>query len=467
MVEQVISSNILHDATNLLKKQNKLNNDENIGTSFEDLFQISNSDNIKNNNNEIDDIVITFSDKNNQNNNETFIDDNKLINSQIEENDFNAESKKLDNSIKDDKNTKTKVKNSTKEQKNEDTDINEIIKNNISKEKSLNNKESIEKISIKFRYGNIELKSDIDFNAKQKIKSILQDLKSGKIDENIANAFISNIIRTAHIKGLGSLTKSKDIKVEIKKEQNNEKLKSFAINTKNKDLDIDKVDNTIKNNKNNLNNFLTEENKTTSKVNNKLKSNEKKEDKSDEIKFKDVKSEIKLDNLDNKNSNITFNRDIIPDSRKTLDENKKALFDQVVKNTKIVLDQNQTKFSTMIRPENLGRIDFQFVVKDGKMNGRMILQNQEVVDFFKSNIEELKAVMQKSNVNLENIEIILAGNRFGELANNNHNSEFVNRDNNNIQNNFISKNIEVFEENNSLVSTNYSKREKTKVNILI
>ncbi len=68
MVEQVISSNILHDATNLLKKQNKLNNDENIGTSFEDLFQISNSDNIKNNNNEIDDIVITFSDKNNQNN---------------------------------------------------------------------------------------------------------------------------------------------------------------------------------------------------------------------------------------------------------------------------------------------------------------------------------------------------------------------------------------------------------------
>ncbi len=76
-----------------------------------------------------------------------------------------------------------------------------------------------------------------------------------------------------------------------------------------------------------------------------------------------MKSEIKLDNLDNKNSNITFNRDIIPDSRKTLDENKKALFDQVVKNTKIVLDQNQTKFSTMIRPENLGRIDFQFVFR--------------------------------------------------------------------------------------------------------
>lgn len=468
MIEQVLSNNILHEAANLLKKQNKLNNNDDIGTSFEDLFQISNSKNIKNSNNDISDIVITFSDKNNQNSHDILNNDNKLVNNQSEENKYNKDANLVNSNLNEEKNVKNKSKNIIKNQKNEDLENGEISKNDLKLEKSSINKESIESITIKYRYGNVELKSDLDFNSKLRIKNILQDLKSGKIDENIANAFILQVIRNSHINGLGALIKNKDIKVEIKKEQNNDKLKSSVLNAKNKDLGINKDENTIKNNKSNLNNFLTEENKTTSKVNNKLKSNETKEIKDEEIKLKDLKSEIKLNDFDNKSSNVAFQKDIVIDSRKTLDDNKKALFDQVVKNTKIVLDQNQAKFSTMIRPENLGRIDFQFVVKDGKMNGRMILQNQEVVDFFKSNVEELKAVMQKSNVELENIEIILAGNRFGETANNNNqSSEFVNSDNSNFQNNVFSKNIDVFEENISSEQMNYSKRDKTRINIII
>ena len=121
----------------------------------------------------------------------------------------------------------------------------------------------------------------------------------------------------------------------------------------------------------------------------------------------------------------------------------------------------------MIRPENFGRIDFQFVVKDGKMNGRVILQNQEVADFFKSNVEELKAVMQKSNVEMENIEIILAGNRFGEFADKQQNNDHVSDDNIAFLNKITSKNLETFEENNTLEPINYSKRINSKINILI
>jgi len=72
----------------------------------------------------------------------------------------------------------------------------------------------------------------------------------------------------------------------------------------------------------------------------------------------------------------------------------------------------------MIRPENIGRADFKFTIKDGKLDGRIVLQNQEAADFFKANIEELRAVFQKSNIEFGKLDINLAGQSFanGEIC---------------------------------------------------
>jgi len=94
---------------------------------------------------------------------------------------------------------------------------------------------------------------------------------------------------------------------------------------------------------------------------------------------------------------------------KQFNENKTETFEHITKQTKIVLSNNEMKFSTFIRPEELGRMDFKFDIKDGKISGRVILQSQEAADIFRSNVEELRAVFQKSNVELDKLEITVAG----------------------------------------------------------
>jgi len=90
-------------------------------------------------------------------------------------------------------------------------------------------------------------------------------------------------------------------------------------------------------------------------------------------------------------------------------ENKKELFDTIVKNTKILLTNNETKFSTMVRPESLGRMDFHINIKDGQLNTKIIVHTKDAFDFFRSNVEDLRAVFQKSNVEFGKIDIALAG----------------------------------------------------------
>ena len=467
MIEQVMKSNILQEASNLLKKQNKENNNDKFDLSFKDLFLTKDNENLKSSN-DINTIVITFEDDQDYLN-----ENNKNLQSQedyIENSNYFSRDDKINNVSVQKENQKSKNINKdqiNKDLKNKESLDKESLKDNIKLEEGSNKRESLESINIKLKYRNLELKGDLDFKTKQKIKSIIHDLKSGKINTNIANAFISQIIRDSHINGLKSLNKNRKIKVQIKKDED-DKIRKLVTNKKEGSLDLEKNKNITKsNNKDeNFNQFSSTDNKLKLKSDNKSKISDKEQIKNEDIKLKEFKSEIKLE-FNDKNSNIALNKDVILNTKKVLETNKQALFQQVVKNTKVILAQNQTKFSTMIRPENLGRIDFQFIVKDGKMNGRVILQNQEVVDFFKSNIEELKAVMQKSNVEMENIEIILAGNRFGEFADQHHKNDYVSEDKFTYINKISSKNIETFEENNSLESVNYSKRDNSKINILI
>ncbi len=471
MIEQVMQSNILHEASTLLKKQNKENNNENLGVSFNDLYKANDSDSLRNN--DIGNtIIITIEDDqdnyqqtfNEMDNHDNYLNNENFIKEQNEI--YNASNYKDNIDNKNINNSKIVKKDNKiiKDKSNQNINNSKEIKNDVNIDKNINSKESLESINIKLRYGHVELKSDLDFKTKQKIKNIMKDLKSGNINTDTANAFISQLIRSSHIKGLKTIDKK--IKVQIKKDHDKDNNKNLIKS----DLDFVKNIDGIKNNKN-LNQFSSadsDKNKLNIKINDKIKINNKEHSKGEEVKSSDIKSEIKLEMPDNKNINVPLNKDVPFNTKEVLQNNKQQLFQQVAKNTKIVLAQNQTKFSTMIRPENLGRIDFQFIVKDGKLNGRLVLQNQEVVDFFKSNIEEMRAVMQKSNVELENIEIILAGNRFGEFSGNQDNNNFINEDNNLIyKNNIFSKNIETFEENNSIETKNYSKRNNSNINILI
>ena len=118
----------------------------------------------------------------------------------------------------------------------------------------------------------------------------------------------------------------------------------------------------------------------------------------------------KVDIKDNVATNNSVKADVkFEQLTKGFNEQKADLYEQVSKQTKVLLTQDKVSFSTFVRPEEIGRVDFKFMTKDGKVNGKVILQNQEAADIFRSNVEELRAVFQRSNVELDKLEIQIAG----------------------------------------------------------
>ncbi|MBP5706049.1 MAG: flagellar hook-length control protein FliK, partial [Spirochaetales bacterium] len=121
---------------------------------------------------------------------------------------------------------------------------------------------------------------------------------------------------------------------------------------------------------------------------------------------------LKTENLHESDNPVDLKKDI----KSVLSENKDAIFNKMVENTKTIQSQNMTKFSMVMRPENVGRMDFHLTVKDGKLSGRIILQNSEAADFFRANIEEITAVFRKANVELGKLDVSLAGQQFNSEA---------------------------------------------------
>ena len=333
----------------------------------------------------------------------------------------------------------------------------------ISKEKAgvlLEN--STGKIKIKF--------SSLDEATKEKIKKSTADFNAGRLTKAEFNVALSQIIlngetgKNLRLKAKGASIENVELKVaqkenksqnvlnptnfisKIKTEAENPKFNSLESGDKN---DISKI--AVKDVKKKTNILETSNNKT--------------EIKSD-VDIKDFKTEI---NLLNKTVNIENKEGVVKnDNPKTLLlENKESIFEQLAKNTKITMNENLTKFSTMIRPDNIGRMDFHITVKDGKMNGKIILQNQEAVDFFRANTEEMRAIFQKSAVEMERIDVALAGQNGQSFSFDDKNFREQNKSEDmKIGALFTNKIRNIFEDNN-MIAGNYSAGSSSTVNLFI
>ncbi|OHD27161.1 MAG: hypothetical protein A2086_02490 [Spirochaetes bacterium GWD1_27_9] len=304
---------------------------------------------------------------------------------------------------------------------------------------------------------------NLDTETKEKIKSIINDTKTNKIDENKAKKLILDLVFGNKLKDFVDFDKINTSNLNIKKDKNDTKDNKIVKFDFKKE---EKQDIQIKD-------LKTDENKVESQINEKKDSKKIAEKtknildtKEKDSDIKDFKQEIRLDVNDNK-LNSTNPKERSAEVQRVYSDNREKIFDTIAKNTKIIFGNDETRFTTMIRPDNLGRVDLKFVMKDGKMDGRIILQNQEAVDFFRSNVEELRAVFQKSNVELGKIDIALAGAglNYGESAsggnNSNQNPEKV------FSQNFSVKAQKVFEDNSFFAAENYYQGNDKRVNIFI
>ncbi|HOJ63120.1 MAG TPA: flagellar hook-length control protein FliK [Spirochaetota bacterium] len=263
----------------------------------------------------------------------------------------------------------------------------------------------------------IEIKlSNLQFHLKEKIRESIDKLSHGKIDQNEFKTILKNVISSHLVKDLNIKDNIKDIRVKKsdKIENDKNKIKKFDEKIEIKDnISFDKEKSSIKNEikVDNENNQIKDKNDLIS--HNKKDAKTKIEEYFTKIKEDTKSGESKQDIT---NSSVNIEKSMNNEVKKGFDvgqkvpvENKKELFDTIVKNTKILLTNNETKFSTMVRPESLGRMDFHINIKDGQLNAKIIVHTKDAFDFFRSNVEDLRAVFQKSNVEFGKIDIALAG----------------------------------------------------------
>jgi len=447
-----MNNNILQEAGELLKSQNKHNNKNEFGISFDELFAV------KKDNNNID--IKKTDDSESHNDVEIQL---------YYTNDVN-ENKKALNADKNEENKFTKSReiesiNKEKDNKPVQSDKKDLKDPVNLKEKKETGNERKNEIVNYMHFSSLKFK-DLNADVRQKIESVITNFKKGKISENVANSMIMNILKNS--KAVNA-DKIKNIKIAAKDSTasaENARLRPEAVKTD--------FNNPVKNTNNESSNLILNSDKSK---------NDKKETIADIKKnlLKNIENEKQDSNVKNIKNDLVLNindlragdssgRNKPVEPQKVLEQNRDSMFREIAKNTKIVLTQGQTNFSTMIRPENFGRIDFKFSIKDGKVDGKMIFQNQETADFFKANIQDLKAVFQKANVEMGNVDLIMAGTRFSDNQggqNKEHNQNFDSDENQPKIKNTYSMNINNFEENISINNSNYSNLRETKVNLVI
>ncbi len=458
--------NILNDATMQLRSFGREKDNDKFGMSFEDLLNAGKQ-------NKIDDTKPVKAAENAEKI-QTVNPESKIKTSDNVEKDNIGENDGINKNGKNNPGVKAKEVNKSKEiavEKKNDSKAHVFqMSDKTEPQKTSKNKKNEEvKIEVD-NPNNIKLiLLSLDAGARLKIESIIYDYNAGRLDKMKANSLIAQIINAGH---------SNDVRTAqtVKKKV-----------TENTSENIGRIDNNPRGAKKgneikieNNNNALKSENKLTDNMENvkkhSLEDSKKEGAKHDiaEIKsdndVKQLKTELNLNINELKSGNNGSARSQLNNSQRILDQNRDMIFSDIAKNTKIVLGRGETRFSTMIRPENLGRIDFKFMVKDGKMSGKLITHNEETLNFFKNNIEDLRAVMQKSNVDLSSLEMVLAGNNFnmGGSGEGRKNDFDDNMEEMKISGNFRVRDKKIYEDNNMLSNEGYSSTGKDKkINLVI
>lgn len=100
-------------------------------------------------------------------------------------------------------------------------------------------------------------------------------------------------------------------------------------------------------------------------------------------------------------------------SQSTLVENPRDIIDIAVEKFKTLRLPGSTEVTVKLRPEELGVVSLKLVLEKGQINGSITADRKEVVVMLQNNLDQLKADLKSSNVNLSNLSVnIQAGEDF-------------------------------------------------------
>jgi len=98
------------------------------------------------------------------------------------------------------------------------------------------------------------------------------------------------------------------------------------------------------------------------------------------------------------------------------------VFEQIVQNMKIFVTEGKSEATIRLKPEFLGKVEMKVTVEDGKVNVKFTAENSAVRSAITENIQELKKNLAELGLEVENVNVMLAG-EFTDANTENNDSE--------------------------------------------
>ncbi|HOJ49960.1 MAG TPA: flagellar hook-length control protein FliK [Spirochaetota bacterium] len=253
-----------------------------------------------------------------------------------------------------------------------------IEKSDINNTKLLNNvienikKEISEIKNILEKIENIKLESKEDKNLKN-LKEIIKKIQNNLENNNNKNEFSLNL-KTM----INRINQPEKIENKIKKDENN------------------KIDLKIEKNEDKKN-IIVKDKKVDKKINdNRLN----KENKDNEILERNPKNNLDKESI--KNEKIRTEDRI---ETKNYKETVEKIMKQIGENSRGFITKDSAHLTISLKPESLGKIKIVINMKDNLINGRIIVENENVKNILMTEIEKVKQTLASSGINLDNLDV--------------------------------------------------------------
>ena len=147
-------------------------------------------------------------------------------------------------------------------------------------------------------------------------------------------------------------------------------------------------------------------------------------DKKNSTKTNAFERTIEQSIVTNPNTNISTNQiDTLNSIDTYLSVDTMEIIEQIVENTKVLVDTETTTMQMQLNPENLGKIYLNISSKEGSVNAQMMVTNDAVKEALEAQIAMLKENLNQAGVKVDAVEVTIASHEFERNLEQDHSRE--------------------------------------------
>lgn len=147
-------------------------------------------------------------------------------------------------------------------------------------------------------------------------------------------------------------------------------------------------------------------------------------DKKNSTKTNAFERTIEQSIVTNPNTNISTNQiDTLNSIDTYLSVDTMEIIEQIVENTKVLVDTETTTMQMQLNPENLGKIYLNISSKEGSVNAQMMVTNEAVKEALEAQIAMLKENLNQAGVKVDAVEVTIASHEFERNLEQDHSRE--------------------------------------------